>query len=47
MVGRIKLGCACRRLIFAVILAAASSVFAADPSNGRRLQSDGARLAMS
>jgi mono/diheme cytochrome c family protein len=37
MFGRTKLRCACRCLVFAASLAAASSVFAADPSNGRRL----------
>jgi len=37
MVGRTKLHCACRCLVFAASLAAASSVFAADASNGRRL----------
>ena len=37
MVGRTKLRCTCRCLVFAASLAAASSVFAADPSNGRRL----------
>jgi mono/diheme cytochrome c family protein len=37
MVGRTKLRCTCRCLVFAASLAAASSVFAADPDNGRRL----------
>jgi mono/diheme cytochrome c family protein len=37
MVGRTKLRCTCRCLVFAASLAAASPVFAADPSNGRRL----------
>jgi mono/diheme cytochrome c family protein len=37
MVGRTKLRCTCRWLVFAAGLAAASSAFAADPSNGRRL----------
>jgi mono/diheme cytochrome c family protein len=37
MVGRTKLRCTCGYLVFAASLAATSSVFAADPSNGRRL----------
>jgi hypothetical protein len=37
MVGRTKLRCTCRCLVFTASLAAASSVFAADPGNGRRL----------
>ena len=37
MVGRTKLRCACRCLVFTASLAAASSAFAADASNGRRL----------
>jgi len=37
MVGPTKLRCACRCLVFAGSLATASSVFAADPDNGRRL----------
>jgi mono/diheme cytochrome c family protein len=37
MIGRTKLRCTCRCLVFTASLAAASSVFAADPGNGRRL----------
>ena len=37
MVRPTKLRCACRCLVFAGSLATASSVFAADPDNGRRL----------